>query len=114
MKGMSLFSSSGIGEYYLERVGINIIVANELLPKRAELYRKIYPNSTMICGDITKKDVFKEVEEIAVKENVEFMIASPPCQGLSVAGKNRNDEDFTKDEWNNHESYSKFPISPIG
>ena len=48
IKGMSLFSSSGIGEYYLNRAGIEIIVANELIPKRGKLYENIYPNQTMI------------------------------------------------------------------
>lgn len=100
IKGMSLFSSAGIGEYYLERSGIDIVVANEILSKRAELYRRIYPNSTMVCGDITNEEIFKKIEEIAKKENVEFMIASPPCQGFSVAGKNRNIQDIIKDERN--------------
>lgn len=100
VKGMSLFSSCGVGEYYLERSGINIVVANELLPKRADLYRKIYPKSTMICGDISEQEIFKKVEEIAIKEKVEFMIASPPCQGFSVAGKNRSLDDFSKDDRN--------------
>lgn len=27
IKGMSLFSSSGIGEYYLKNVGVDIVVA---------------------------------------------------------------------------------------
>ena len=43
IKGISLFSSAGIGEYFLSRIGIRIVAANELIPKRADLYRKIYP-----------------------------------------------------------------------
>ena len=31
IRGLSLFSGSGIGEYFLSRVGIDIIVANELI-----------------------------------------------------------------------------------
>lgn len=33
IRGLSLFSSAGIGEYFLSRVGIDIIVANELIKK---------------------------------------------------------------------------------
>ncbi|WP_321433124.1 DNA (cytosine-5-)-methyltransferase [Trichococcus flocculiformis] len=100
IKGMSLFSSSGIGEFFLSRAGIEIVVANELIPRRGELYRKIYPNHCMIIGDITNEQIFNEVRDIAKKNKVEFMIASPPCQGISVAGKNRKIEDMAQDERN--------------
>lgn len=100
MRGMSLFASSGIGEFYLKNSNIDIVVANELLPKRAELYRKIYPKSKMITGDITDNDVFEKIQKEALKQKVEFMIASPPCQGMSVAGKNRNLETMAVDNRN--------------
>lgn len=100
VNGMSLFSSSGIGEYYLSRAGIDIVVANELIPKRAELYKKIYPNHTMVTGDINDKKIFDEVKKNAINNNVEFMIASPPCQGISVAGKNRKLEEMAHDSRN--------------
>ena len=45
MKGLSLFSNVGIGETYLEQIGIEIIVANELLEDRAEFYKKVYPKT---------------------------------------------------------------------
>ena len=41
MNGLSLFSSAGIGETYFKEVGINIVVANELVDKRANLYLEI-------------------------------------------------------------------------
>ena len=64
MRGISLFASSGIGEFYLTNSNIDIVVANELLPKRAELYRKIYPESKMITGDITNEDVKPIVQKV--------------------------------------------------
>ncbi|CAI3397614.1 Uncharacterised protein [Enterococcus cecorum] len=53
MKGLSLFFGVGIGETYLSQFGIKIVVANEIVEKRANLYRKLYPNCNMICEDIT-------------------------------------------------------------
>lgn len=100
MLGMSLFASSGIGEFYLKNSNIDIVVANELIPQRAELYRKIYPESVMITGDITNDDIFAEIKKEALKQKIEFMIASPPCQGMSVAGKNRNIETMATDDRN--------------
>ena len=100
IKGISLFSSAGIGEYFLSRIGIKIVAANEIIPKRADLYRKIYPEHKMITGDIKNKEVFDEILNIALKNNVGFLLASPPCQGISVAGKNRNIYNMAHDERN--------------
>lgn len=100
MKGMSLFSSAGIGEYYLSRIGIDIVVANELIHRRAELYEQIYPKSKMIVGDIKEKSVFEKISKVAIENKVEFMIASPPCQGISIAGKNRKIEEMAEDPRN--------------
>lgn len=70
MKGVSLFASAGIGETYLSRIGVDIVVANELIPKRAELYRSLYPDCHMICGDITDKTVYDDIIEKA--KGIEF------------------------------------------
>ncbi|MBR3935177.1 MAG: DNA (cytosine-5-)-methyltransferase [Oscillospiraceae bacterium] len=103
MKGLSLFSGAGIGETFLHECDIDIVVANELLQRRAELYRYIYPNSKMICGDITNEKIYNEIVEAAT--GIEFMIASPPCQGMSVAGKNRDNIKMLEDPRNYLISY---------
>ena len=99
LTGISLFASAGIGETYFKDIGIDIKVANELLEKRANLYRAINPETTVVCGDITKDDVFSEIISSCPKE-VDFLLASPPCQGMSVAGKNRNQKTMEADERN--------------
>lgn len=98
MKGLSLFSSAGIGETYLQQCGVDIVVANEINPKRAELYEKLYPECNMICGDIKDDRVFSEI--IKKAKGIEFLIASPPCQGMSIAGKNRKQSDMASDDRN--------------
>lgn len=98
MKGVSLFSGAGIGETYLSECGVDIIVANELIEKRAKLYKALYPQCTMVCGDIGDEKIFSQI--ISKATGVEFMIASPPCQGMSVAGKNRHQDTMVEDERN--------------
>ncbi|WP_277287887.1 DNA cytosine methyltransferase [Veillonella montpellierensis] len=100
MNGMSLFSGAGIGEFYLSRIGINIVVANEIISKRAKLYQNIYPNTSMIMGDIRNPDIFKKIVKIALKNDVDYLIASPPCQGISIAGKNRRIHEMANDSRN--------------
>ncbi|ALD66606.1 DNA cytosine methyltransferase [Spiroplasma cantharicola] len=87
MKGMSLFSNVGIGEYFFKESGIEIIAANELISNRAKFYKHIYPDSEVICGDITDKKIFNKLVNIYKERNCEFLLATPPCQGMSIAGK---------------------------
>lgn len=92
MKAISLFANVGIAETYFKEIGIDVIIANELLPERAKFYSHLYPKTNMICGDITDKKVYKKIIDLSKKENIDILIATPPCQGMSVAG-NRNPYD---------------------
>lgn len=87
IKAVSLFANVGISETYLSEVGVEVVVANELIEKRCEFYQHFYPDVTMISGDITKEEVFRDVVEEAKKAKVEMLIATPPCQGMSCAGR---------------------------
>lgn len=96
MNGLSLFANVGIGETYLHKNNINIKVANELLEKRCDIYKYNNKKTNIIHGDISDDNVFEKVMEAALKHKCEFIIATPPCQGMSVAGQrkhndNRND-----------------------
>lgn len=87
LNGMSLFANVGIAEACLESIGVNVCIANELDSQRAKFYRHVYPNTHMIEGDITNKDIFNELVSKAKDEKIDFIMATPPCQGMSIAGK---------------------------
>lgn len=87
INGVSLFANVGIAETYFNKTNINIILANEIKKKRALFYRDMYPETNMILGDITHKDVYLNLLQNATENNCEFVLATPPCQGMSVAGK---------------------------
>ena len=87
INGVSLFANVGIGETYVHKHGINITVANEFLKERCEFYRHLHPDVEVVCGDITDKSVYETVILEAKKCNCEFLLATPPCQGMSLAGK---------------------------
>lgn len=87
MNGLSLFSNVGMAETYLKDLGINIVIANELVEERARFYKNLYSETDVICGDITDEKVFDEVISKSCSRNVEFLIATPPCQGMSCAGR---------------------------
>ena len=93
IKGTSLFANVGIDEYYFKDLGIEMVLSNELLEDRAKFYSHIYPKVDMLCGDITDEKIFNELVEKHKKYKSSFLLATPPCQGMSVAGKmDKNDK----------------------
>lgn len=94
IKALSLFCGGGIGETYLKNVGIKTVVANELLEKRAHIYKFRFPEAEMIIGDIREKK--EEIIQKATEAGVDLIIATPPCQGMSNLGK----KDYVGDERN--------------
>ena len=89
---LSLFANVGIAEAMFSEIGVNVLIANELIEERARFYREVYPKTNMICGDICDDAIRDIIVEEAVKKKINFIIATPPCQGMSVAG-NRDDKD---------------------
>ena len=87
LKGLSLFANVGIAETYFQELGIDILYANELLPERARFYSHVHPYTEMIQGDITDEDTFNKIVEKSIQAGVDFVIATPPCQGMSCAGR---------------------------
>lgn len=92
IKGLSLFANVGIAEARFAELGIKILVANEIVEDRAKFYSEVYPETHMICGDITDDTVRDNIVSESIEKHVNFVIATPPCQGMSVAG-NRDAND---------------------
>lgn len=90
MNALSLFSSAGIGEYYFDELGINVVVANEIVTNRAETYLQLYPNCRMVNEDIVKAETKQKIIDECKEKNIELVIATPPCQGVSTVGKNKS------------------------
>ena len=92
INGLSLFANVGIAEARFAELGIKILVANEIVEDRAKFYSEVYPETHMICGDITDDTVRDIIVSESIEKHVNFVIATPPCQGMSVAG-NRDAND---------------------
>lgn len=100
IKTISLFSGAGIGELLLPRDKFDVILANELLPLRAHCYSFFYPNTEMICGDITTQQIKNKIISVANLKKASLLIATPPCQGLSTLGKNKGQMQYEEDRRN--------------
>ncbi|MDD2208514.1 MAG: DNA cytosine methyltransferase [Bacilli bacterium] len=99
---ISLFSSAGIGCYGFKMENFDCIATNELIERRINVQKcnnKCKYESGYICGDITqnetKQKLFDEIKmwnKIEKISNVDVIIATPPCQGMSVANLKKNNE----------------------
>lgn len=100
INAISLFASAGIGELNVHSNNINFVAANELLQKRADVYKYFYPKTKMFVGDITDTYLKDKIIRYAIEKNVKFLLATPPCQGLSSIGKNKHQDHFVIDKRN--------------
>ena len=93
MNALSLFSNVGFGEFYLKDCGVNVLIANELMSDRCDLYKKFHPGVSCVCGDISTPEIRNEVINSCRNKNIDLVIATPPCQGMSGANALKKPDD---------------------
>ena len=100
---VSLFSSAGIGCHGFHIEGYHCIATNEILSRRMDVQKmnEICDLDTgYIVGDITdseiKQNIYSEIEKWQGKGNdrVDIVIATPPCQGISVINHKKNSREI--------------------
>jgi len=89
---IDLFCGAGGLSKGFEWAGYNIIAANDNYKQACETYRVNHPNTIVIEGDITKKEVKKELFEAIQNKEIDIIAGGPPCQGFSHAGKRLVDD----------------------
>ncbi|WP_206172256.1 DNA cytosine methyltransferase [Vagococcus fluvialis] len=101
MNYISLFSSSGVGCYGFKEENYTCVATSELIERRLEVQKvnnKAKYDFSYILGDITDNKVkdnlfnaiseFKQLEKI---EEIDVLLFTAPCQGMSVANHKKND-----------------------
>ncbi len=99
---VSLFSSAGVGCYGFKEMGYLCIATVELLEKRLKIQKynkKCIYDSGYICGDMTDEvtqckvvEQFEMWKSLYPITDVDVVIATPPCQGMSVANHKKGNE----------------------
>lgn len=103
---ISLFSSAGVGCYGFKQAGFECVATNEFIERRLNVQKfnkKCKYETGYICGDITGSETKKKLyDEIAFWEKrekikgVDVVIATPPCQGMSVANHKKTDSEIVR------------------
>ena len=90
LKGLSLFSNVGVAEAGIENnKDIEILLANEIDHKRCLFYSSVHPSTRVIEGDITSDSIREQIVNESKAMGVNFILATPPCQGMSEAGNRK-------------------------
>lgn len=89
---LDLFCGAGGLSKGFEWAGYNIVAANDNYAPACETYANNHPNTTLIPGDITSKEIKDKLLKIAKEKKVDIVIGGPPCQGFSNAGKRLVDD----------------------
>ncbi len=99
---VSLFSSAGVGCYGFKLEGYDCIATSELIQRRLDVqkHNKVCSLSDgYVAGDITDpitqskiQNAIKKWQQHYNKKDVDVIIATPPCQGISVANHKKKDE----------------------
>ena len=99
---ISLFSSAGVGCFGFKQAGFECVATNEIIPRRLEIQKinhKCKFESGYILGDIKeeyiKNQIFSQITKYKKLGNdkIDVLIATPPCQGMSVANHKKNIKD---------------------
>lgn len=102
---ISLFSCAGVGCYGFKKAGFECIATNELIERRLNVQKfnnKCKYDSGYICDDITtdetKNKIFNEIKrwEKDGNDRVDVLIATPPCQGMSVANHKKAEDEIKR------------------
>lgn len=103
---ISLFSSAGVGCYGFKQANFQCIATNEIVPRRLDVQKfnnKCKYDSGYICGDITDESVKASIYEQIdlwktweMVEDVDVVIATPPCQGMSVANHKKSSVEIVR------------------
>lgn len=93
INAVSLFSCIGVAECYLKDIGINVITASDIDPDRCKVYKYFYPDTKVICGDISDEKIKESIKK-STRKKIDLVISTPPCQGMSSVGKNRKYSDL--------------------
>lgn len=99
---ITLFSGAGIGCYGFKQNDFNCIATAEILPRRLEIqkynnicdYDSGYINDDL-ASETVKEKIYQQIKFWQKNHNVkqvDVVLATPPCQGMSVANHKKKNE----------------------
>ena len=89
MNSIDLFCGCGGMTLGFKWAGYNSVIASDIDENCGKTIQKNFPETKFILGDISNIDRIN-FDDILKNEEVDVITGGPPCQGFSLANKNRN------------------------
>lgn len=102
---ISLFSSAGVGCFGFKQAGFKCIATNELVERRLNIQKinnKCDFDDGYVLGDIKQESIKEKINQEVLRwkrlgnDFVDVIIATPPCQGMSVANHKKTDSEIER------------------
>jgi DNA (cytosine-5)-methyltransferase 1 len=93
---VSLFSGGGVGNFAFKELGYRCFLTSELIERRLNVQKAnniCEKQSDYITGDIKDPNIKQIIEKSLKNKKIDLIVATPPCQGMSVANHKKNDKD---------------------
>ena len=93
---IDLFSGCGGFSKGFMDAGFNVIVGVDNNEAALNTFRLNHNGAKALNADLSDKETFNKILEIAGGSDIDVVIAGPPCQGFSLTGLRNFDDDRNK------------------
>ena len=89
LNSIDLFSGCGGMTLGFKWAGFNSVLASDIDENCEKTFTKNFPETPFLCGDLSEINK-NQFDKLISNREVDVIIGGPPCQGFSLANKNRN------------------------
>ncbi|CAM4519395.1 DNA cytosine methyltransferase [Paenibacillus macerans] len=91
---IDLFAGAGGMSLGFEQAGFDVLAAVEYDPIHASIHQYNFPQTKVICADVSKITGHSILEQLGKKPGeIDVVFGGPPCQGFSMIGRRLADDE---------------------
>ena len=96
MNAIDLFAGcGGLSRGFMD-AGFNVILGVDNDAAALKTFAYNHTNAKTLNADLSKPEAFEEIRKVTDRKKVDLIIAGPPCQGFSLTGPRKFDDERNK------------------
>jgi len=97
MKVLDLFAGCGGFSYGFQEAGFDVVLGIDNVKIALDTFKYNHKNSEVFLKDLSKDDNIKQIVDFLNNQGgVDIIIAGPPCQGFSLTGSRKENDERNK------------------
>ena len=93
---LDLFCGCGGLSKGFEMAGYNIVLGVDFNEPALKTYAYNHNGSKTLCGDLSASETFDKIDSLIEGKKIDVIIGGPPCQGFSLTGPRKFDDERNK------------------